>query len=612
MSVDGSSSRMAKRATDISSVDHLIESSESDSVAEGETTRDEEQKPANEDLTLAITGNKKRKQMPSHATPRALKRVQLLDRVDLPSNSHRMQSFVPGIRHNIDPALRRTISDSEQSEGRQRADAVEARMDSSSDAGLASKEPSPDARSSVFNVKSRELPKSTWEATLMLNGILHEQLSESEGKRTQLQDRLRDEVRKADQMKQSARQYRDRVQTAFDRQRQIIMGQKRDLALLNEKKSGDLQEYDEASEYLVRIVTNLSNDLTARDSELNRLRSSLQQQTKASTDKEKKSERAEATLRAEYDLNQSSLDSLRTAHQHLQTEKSDLERYRRGDDVVIRDLERELRKVREQLKTSESRRKNDLRVSSNTAERLQSVVDSLKHDSTDADDTGRRTPLLEDPTPALPLQPQEPVRVASPVSDTARPNVRSLGGSEAGPTVSNLTQPPVQDEAISAPLNGEAHEEMRPAGTNVAITPAPPRNSEQPSRNIPDNASNNGRTIGQQPDGSIVFNVEDFLAETIRLAVPGPIAEKLRTQIRKWKASATEWNECRRSRTPACIESRIKKRRFTWSHGTDKACDFCHRKPLLCVTWVDTEKLRLLPLGGNAANSAGGSTRWVI
>ena len=580
MSIDGSSSRIPKRATDISSVDHLIALSESDSGAEGETTRDEEQKPANEDLTLAITGNKKRKQMPSHATPRALKRVQLLDRIDLPNNSHRMQSLVPRIRHNIDPALRRTISDSDQSEGRQRADAIKARMDSSSDAGLASKEPSPHARSSVFNVKSRELPKSTWEATLMLNGILHEQLSESEGKRTQLQDRLRDEVRKADQLKQSARQYRDRVQTAFDRQRQIIIGQKRDLALLNEKKLADLQEYDEASDYLVRTVTNLSNDVTARDSELNRLRSSLEQQTKAFTDKEEKSERAEATLRAEY-------------------------------DGTIGDLQQQLREVREQLRVSESCRKNDRCVYSNTVERFQSFASSLKHVSTDGDDTGRRTSLLEDPTAAPSREARESVRVANTVSDTARPNVRSLGRSEDGPTVSKTRQPPVQDEAVSASLNCQVHEEMRPAGNNVAITPAPLPNTEQPSRNVPDNASNGKTTISQRRNGKVVFNVDDFLAETVQLPVPDPIAAKLRTQIRGWRSSSTVWNVYIDARKPTCIQNRVCGDRTTWTHGVNKACNTCHRKGKLCVAWVDARKLRLLPLGGEDAGSEDGSTRWV-
>ena len=438
----------------------------------------EGQRLAQEDLTLAITRNKKRKPTSGHSTPRALKRTQLLDRAALPNNGHRMQS--PTIRPGIDPALRRTISDSEQSAGPRRTDTIKARTDASSDAGLASKEPSPHARSSVLNAGSRELPEAPLTATL----ILQEQLSKSEEERAHLQERLQSELRKTDQ----------------------------------------------------------------------------------------------------------------------------LERYRRADDDVIRDLEQELRKVREQLRTT----KHDLRVSSNTAERLQSVVDSLKHDSTNVDDTGRRTSLPEISTAASSRAAQGPEHIADTAPNTARPSVRSLGQSEDGSIVSKSVQPSAQREAISAPLSCQVHEEMRPAGTNVATTPAPLPNIGQPSRNVPDDASNDKITISQRRNGTIVFNVDDFLADTVQLPVPDLIAAKLRTQIQRWNASVTVWNEYKGTSVPACIESRIRKRRFTWSHGTDKACDFCHSRGFLCVAWVNRSKLRLLPLGGQAANPAGGSTRWVI
>lgn len=184
-----------------------------------------------------------------------------------------------------------------------------------------------------------------------------------------------------------------------------------------------------------------------------------------------------------------------------------------------------------------------------------------------------------------------------------------------------------------SPSAGQSEADTRSSGNNAGSgiptdRTESPRRDQAPPASQPDAGQckrksdaalpdGDGRQVRQRTDrsavsseGGIVLDVNSFMAGTLQLPIPPSVTKKLRWQIAKWQANVTPWNEEKRTRNgPACIESRVRKRRHVWPHGIEKACDFCRDGRHLCVTWLDKDQLCLLPVEGGAEDQQD-ETHW--
>ena len=134
MPVDESSSGIAERATviaappDVSSVDHLLGSSESDSGAVGETTGDEEQRLETNDLTQSQPKKRKQQQHPRNpASERASRPTSLAE--CLAHTQYNSGLDLIALQAARDDAAERTITSSDSSPRLQQAkEAARARL----------------------------------------------------------------------------------------------------------------------------------------------------------------------------------------------------------------------------------------------------------------------------------------------------------------------------------------------------------------------------------------------------------------------------------------------------------------------------------------------------